>query len=426
MKPKSSLPVTKRETAHAAVLRSTALADRNSSAPSPATRMSVPGVERLLDNLAGRVAIINPMGLGAKIKEWCADAKEAIHTEDWLKSKAEVAIAAARGDSEALALHAATVQVVTENMVTGNSNWLPFFEMRSLADDEYPEILPEVIGQKITVDSIGQDGGNTTVQSQPDSPSPIFVPLNQRATKWIEYPLKDLYKGSVKEVALAQFDVARDRLWRLDELLASYLLVGGANTRLIATFDTTNADIGLRDYWATPRVNVANLPTGNFITLSGNSTTSLFRKEVFDAILKYANQWGSGIMEGGGLAPVEIQIASLHMTDFLSQVTMNSYGTNKLEQQVFDGGIVTNYAGRNWIITGNNTIDPNQGVAYVRMDQPVGVVFDKPGMAEVIVDENPNLRIQNKGRTCETWVEAFAMPLHWRKRMFGVRYKTAT
>ena len=121
---------------------------------------------------------------------------------------------------------------------------------------------------------------------------------------------------------------------------------------------------------------------------------------------------------------VEILIASKHMTDFLGQVSLTSGAGNKLEQQIFEGGIVTSYGGQNWIITGDNTIDPNQGVAYVRTNRSVGVYFDKPSLAETIVDETPALRQQNKGRSCEIFCEGFAMPRHWRKYTLGVRYKT--
>ena len=31
----------------------------------------------------------------------------------------------------------------------------------------------------------------------------------------------------------------------------------------------------------------------------------------------------------------------------------------------------------------------------------------------------------NPGRVCEVWCEGFGMPRHWRKRTFGVCYKTA-
>lgn len=425
---KAAAKPTRNEVAHAKNLRSSALNGRDLQGARgviPATRMSIPRLEGFLDNLATRATILNPFGKGSAIAAWCAEAKEAIHTENWLKDRGDVAVAAARGDSEAVELHAEAVQITTSNFLGANANWLRFFEERSLGEMDYPVMDHEKVGMRLTVDSIGQDGGNETIQSQVNQPSPVFIPLHMRSTKWIEYPLRDAYHGSsVKEAALSQFDIARDRAWRTNELLGGYMLVGGANTRLTATFETASTDLAELDYYAHPGVNVANLPVGNLITLSGNSTTSLFRKEVFDAVMKYIGGWGSDLLDGGSMAPAEILIASKHMTDFLGQVAINSAATNKLEQQIFDGGIVTNYAGRNWIITGDNTIDPNQGMAYVRMDRPVGVYFDKPSLAETIVDETPALRQQNKGRSCEIFCEGFAMPRHWRKYTLGVRYKT--
>jgi hypothetical protein len=418
---------TKREVAHANKLRQSAIAGLNplDRQVKPATRTSVPAVERLLSRIAERVAILNPLGQGVKIAAWAAAALEAIHTDDWLKSKGEVAFAAAHGDKEAVAMHGAAVTITTENIVRANSNWLPFFEERSLGDADYPVILPDTLGMAMTVSTIGQDGGNVTIQSQINDPTPLFVPLHMRSTSWIEYPLVDAYKGSgVKDLALAQFDVARDRAWSLDALLASYLIYGGANTRLVASFVTTGA-MGDMDYFAHPRVNTANLPAGNFVTLSGNSQSSLFRKEAFDAIIKYIRSWGDDVMEGGNLRPVEILVASSHVTAFLSQVTLTT-ASNFVVDQIFEGGMVLSYGGYKWIVTGNNTLDPNNGVAYVRSDQPIGVFFDKPTLAKALVDETPSLVAQNKGRTCEIWCEGFAMPLHWRKRTFGVRYMTPT
>lgn len=418
---------TRREVAHANQLRQSAIAGLNPDAREvvQATRTSIPVIERLLAAVADRAKVTNPLGQGARIAAWAAEALEAIHTDGWLKDKGEVAMAASRGDAEAVELHAAAVQVTTENIVRANSNWLPYFEERSLGDEDYPVIVPETVGMRLTIASIGQDGGNVTIQSQVGDPSPLFCPLHLRSTPWIEYPLVDVYKGAqVKEMALAQFDVARDRAWRLDELLASYLLYGGSNTRLVEAFVTTG-ELGARDYYAHPRVNTANLPAGNFVTLSGNSTTSLFRKEVFDAIVKYVRSWGENVMESGSLMPVEISVASSHVTDFLSQVSLATAPNPVVDQVFANGAIVTlDYAGYKWIITGNNTIDPNQGVAYVRMNQPVGLFFDKPSLAKALVDESATLAAQNKGRTCEIWCEGFAMPLHWRKRTFGVRYKT--
>ena len=144
------------------------------------------------------------------------------------EAKGEIAYGAHHGDSEAVALHAEAVEVTTENVVRANSNWLPYFDSRSLADTDFPVINPDRFGMQISIDTIGQDGGNRTISAQPADPSPIFVPLFMRASNWIEYPLVDVYRGSVvKDLALSQFDVARDRAWRTDALLASYVLYGG-------------------------------------------------------------------------------------------------------------------------------------------------------------------------------------------------------
>ncbi len=346
----ATAPATKSEIAHAKSLRASALStsDPAQRGVVPATRYSVPRLEGILDNLAAKAKVLNPFGKGAAIALWCAEAKESINTENWLKDRGEVAVCAARGDAEAIALHAETVEITTNNFLAANANWLRFFEERSLGDADIAAISPEVVGMRMTVDAIGQDGGNQTIQSQINQPNPLFVPLHMRSTKWIEYPLRDAYHGtSVREVALSQFDIARDRGHRTNELLGSYMLVGGANTRLTAAFDTTDADNGMRDYYVYPGVNVNNLPAGNFITLAGNSTTSYFRKEVFDTILEYIGAWGSDLAEGS-MDPVEIVIASKHMTNWLKQVTITSAATNPLEQQIFEGGMVVNYAGRNW------------------------------------------------------------------------------
>ncbi len=260
-------PPTRSQILHAKNLRTAAVAsfDPDHRKVVPASRFSVTDVERFLLKIKERVAIINPCGKGAAITAWADAALTAVHSDDWLKTKGEIAYGAHHGDSEAVALHAEAVEVTTENVVRANSNWLPYFDSRSLADTDFPVINPDRFGMQISIDTIGQDGGNRTISAQPADPSPIFVPLFMRASNWIEYPLVDVYRGSVvKDLALSQFDVARDRAWRTDALLASYVLYGGANTRLVTTFVTTG-DNSLRDYNPYDRVNVANLPAGNFV-----------------------------------------------------------------------------------------------------------------------------------------------------------------
>jgi hypothetical protein len=412
--------------AYAEELRHSAIVDVKNRPVVPARRYSVQAVEDFLDRMADRQEHRNAFGLKETVKQWVANAKEAIHTVDWLKSKGEVAMAAARGDAEAMEMHAAAIEITTTNVITASTTWASFFQMESLAEADYAVINSDVHGMAITVDTIGQDGGRQTIQAQTTNPGPVVVPIHLRTTPWIEYPLFDLYKGSsVKDLALAQFDLARDRAYRLDALLGSYLLADGTNTRLVASFVTNDALDGNNDYFAHPNVKTGNLPAGNLITLSGNSPTSLFRKEVFDAIITYCRSWGDNVLDSGSFMPVEIIIASSHVTHFLSQVTLTNT-PNFLVDQVFEGGMVLSYGGYKWVISGINTISPTDGVAYVRMSQPIGIMYDKPAAAQTIQDDSKTLLSQNLGRVCETWAESFAMPRHWRKRMLGVRYRTAS
>jgi hypothetical protein len=414
-----------RRSAHSAALLASAIAsdDPQSRGVSQAGLYTIPKVEAFLGSLKERAKILNPLNKGQQVMDWIDGALESINKDGWMQEKSQVTIAASRGDREAMEIHAANVEIVTENVLLATAGWLSFFEERQLGETDIPVINSE-IGMEMTIDTIGQDGGNLTIRAQREN-TQAFVPLNMRASRWIEYPLVDVYKGSqVKELALSQFDVGRDRAYKTDSLLASYLIAGGTNSRLTATFTTTGPKLA-RDYVAHSRVNVDNLPAGNLITLSGNTTTSLFRKEVFDKIIAYSRSWGDGIFNDGDIMPVEIRVPSKDVTNFLEQVTITSQ-SNMIVDQVFQGGMIMSYGGYKWIIIGDNTLRPNDGMAYVRCNKPIGVYFTKPSLAKAIVDESASLQQQNKGRTCEIWCEGFGMPRHWRKHTLGVRYRTAS
>lgn len=398
--------------------------DPNNRPVDQAGTWSVGSLTKFLTGIKEKATHRNPFGRGELTASWCDEAIENINTEDYLKSKGEIAFAAAHGDAEAQSMMAEAVEVVTTNIVTADTVWMSFFEPRSLGDTDYLLIVNDTRGRQITIDSIGQDGGRETVQSQVDQRTPVVVPGHIRTTPWIEYPIKDFYKGMVKDIALAQFDLARDKAYRQDQLAFSYLSVDSADTRYVENFVLTGADKD-RDILAHPGVVVANLPTGNLITLAGNTNGSLLRKELFDAVIEYVTSWGSNTLEGGTMRPLELIVSSKHQTDFLKQLSFKDVPGYMLDQ-VFEGGMVVKYGGYTWIITGVNTLAPTHGVAYLRTDMPVGIWAEKPSFAEQIVDDSAQLRSLNKGRMTEVWAESVAMPRHWRKRTAAFRFRTAS
>lgn len=376
----------------------------------------------LFSNLALRASVIDPGGRGQELKEYFEGCIEDLESEEVMRTRAEVLDAARGGDQEAITQRQEAVMTSVRNLMLADMGWANFFEMRDLADGDWP-VYEVDVPQEMTVEAIGQDGEPQVVQAILDKKQ-YPIPLSTIFTEWFEYDIRDLYRGSaVRDISLQQVDLARDFGYAIDALLASYVLVGGANSRLTATFDTTNADKKLRDYIAHSRVHTANFPAGNLVTLGTNSTTTNFRKEVLDAALEYCERWGSDVDGSGPLNVVEIRVCSKDVGAWRGQVTLTSE-MNSLTSQIFDTGVVMNYAGKRFIVVGDNTINPNDGVAYFRLSKPIGMQFEKTSFADVIIDESAELRKKNKGRMCQGSAFGWALPLPLRKNVLGVRYRT--
>jgi hypothetical protein len=429
MKPKA-IELSKGSRQHTAALRNHALANIGRTAGRITVRASgadnvktsgIQTVSRLERQFLALRKRVEFLAFGEKKKnllEWIDATLEGINTDTFLRERGQLIQAAYRGnDTEAQQMLAALAITQTGNYIAAASNWAMFFDEVSLADDERPVFTTDV-GHEIAVDVIGQNGGRNTVQAQLEN-SQLYIPLISLATDWYEFPTSDLYSGGkVRELALANIDMMRDMNGRVDALLASYLLVGGADTRLVGAFTTTGPELE-RDYVAHSRVNAANLPAGNFFTLTGNTTTSKFRKEVFDQAIQYATTWGDDM----GLSIVAIHIASSHANDFLGQVSLSSE-SNMLTDQIFEGGRIVSYAGYTFAIIADNTIDPNDGVAYIRTSEPIGNYYRKPSQDMVVEDEGADLKLARVARTAESIVCGFGLPKHWRRRVAGIRYKT--
>lgn len=383
-----------------------------------ATSANLGRLTKYFENLGVRAECIHAGKTGADLKEWTGAVVEQIHTEGWLKERNEIMVLAARGDSDAQAELAEIVRRTVTNLLMAHANWSAFFAMESLANEETAYLEFET-PREIQFDTIGEDGGVVTAQADL-SKSQALCKLFYLWSEEFEYPLVDIYKGDVASLALATIDAARDLAQKINGLLGSYMLVGGANSRIGAfTLD----DSPTAHYVAHSGIHTSNLPTTNLPTITGNTATSLFRKEVFDAFIEYVESWGTGAFaDGGDLRVAAIHVASKNSADFLKQLSLTTE-SNFATQQIFEGGRLVSYGGYTFPLIFDNTIPATgDGYAYLRTNKPVGMMFEKPGLDQVDTDQDKR---SNKGKYSQGKVMGFGMANPWSVNCAAVKFRNA-
>ncbi len=389
----------------------------------PASRYQGAELARTFNSLALRASIVNPSGRGQELKEFFTEMAESVVDPEVLEKRGEMILAAREGDQEQIELRAGLVKTLVSNIILASSSWGNFFNQVTLGAEDWAAYEVSV-PQEILVETIGLGGKTDTVQPIMDK-TQYPVPMELYWTQWFEYPLRDLYKGNrVKDLAMAQIDMARDFAEAIEGILAGYIINGAADSRLTATFETANADAKLNDYVAHSRINTANFPTGNLVTLSTNTTSTTFRKAVLDAALTYAESWGGDLDGTGPLEIQSIRVASQDVGAWRDSITMTSE-SNSLTEQVMQGGAVLNYAGKRFTLEGDNTIDPDDGTAYVQFNKPIGEQYEKTEFADVLIDEGVERVRENKGRMCQGTALGWALPRPMRKNILGIVYRTA-
>lgn len=301
--------------------------------------------------------------------------------------------------------------VRVENFLRARSNVMQFFDTVTLGPSEIPYIENGSKGQ-ITVAYIGQDGRARRTQGIKYQEQ-AQIQLKLLSTEEFEYPLKDMYKGAVAEEYKATVDMSWDLDRQVEALAWPYLQAQ------IGAFTLTGSRAG-QTYIPHTAVNVNNLPTTNLLVVPGNTNTSLWRKECFDVILKYARAWGDAWPEGG-LSPVAVYVPSSEVMGFLDQITLTSQ-SNSLSEQVMTTGFLYDYGGVKWNVIPDVTLDPEEGMAYVRFNKAVGTFFTKPFMDDVIVDQSTALRKQNKESICMVKAVGWGLPSTAKVFIAGVRY----
>ena len=301
-----------------------------------------------------------------------------------------------------------------QNFLVAGLNYGSFFEVLNLEKGDVPYI-ENTTRQEAMVSFVGQDGGEVRWQAFVNWTN-TQIPAFWLTSNDFEYPLVDEYTGEVADRSKSNVDIAFDLNMKLDAILFSYLQA------LIGVFNNAG-DPATRVFVAHTRINQANLPTTNLLVPGDTGEDTLFRKSCMDAILAYCKAWGDQAFEDGPLRPVAVYVPSAHITGFLDEVEVSN-PVNEYAAQIWEFGMVMNYAGSRWAFIADPTLDPGAGLAYVKFNKSIGKLYTKTGLDKMIVDNGVAMQKQNMESVSERKVFFAAIPNQARINICAVQYRT--
>lgn len=260
----------------------------------------------------------------------------------------------------------------TNNYIIPALQFGRFFEVRTLADNESPAVQN---GTKLEFAAyyIGQDGGKEKKKAVP-----IFnettIDLVTIATDDVTYPLMDIYRGRIAEAAKVTFDLNFDLENKIDSNLYTLL------TAALGNFNTSASNRAARTYVTNSRIRSGVVPTSNDIDAFGSITnSSTFGQNTLDSIVNYCACWPKRAQ--GELAPTgEILVPADELYQVGSNVTITGQLQNKIAEEIMKTGWYGfEYNGVNWKFIKEHTMP--KGKAIAQLNQPVGILWFKPGMS---------------------------------------------
>ena len=305
------------------------------------------------------------------------------------------------------------------NYILGNSNFLKFFEMVSMADNERPVIQNET-KQEIRIGYISDDG--TPERTKVIKPqAETAIDLRYLVSDEVDYRITDIYNGNIAKTAQATFDIAYDLSMQTDKEAFTLFIASVANGGALGAFDLTNANKANNVFVPHSRIKAGNLPPTNVLEAPGLSGASLFNFGCLDTVQRYANRWGQAFSDGPLVPSGEIIINSADAHEIAKGIVPSGSTSNKVADQLLEQGWAkVHYLGRDWMFTADATLDPDVHVAYPVFNKPVGKVFLKPGLDMDVVEQKPR---QNKEVRYQQKVFGIYIPSPWRVRAASIKYR---
>lgn len=344
--------------------------------------------------------------------------------------------AAMAGDAKALRSLNALRLTQSDNYIKASSNFMSFFEVVTLKDDERPGVK-YTSQNEISCGYVAQDGSPRRVKIEPHRDH-ATIPLRHITSNKVGYYTRDIYDGSnIADMARATFDIAFDLSYKIDRECFTLLNAAVGSGGVFGAF-TVNGAKANRLYVPHSGIITSHLPDTNDITVHETAISSdgtvyndatspivgRFGVRVIQEIIRYAESWGQWSPQGQLVPTGEIIVPSSDIFAIMLDHSVISTSAGRptesdLERDMAEKGFMEiNYGGRTWRFVRDVTIE--SGTCFPKFNKVPGQVFLKPSQDREFTktDEEANWEERSQQKVFGAYVLN-----HWRMNALRLTYK---
>ncbi len=307
------------------------------------------------------------------------------------------------------------------NDVLAHTFALSFFELTTLAEDEWPIIENDNIDRDFKVRYIGENNG-TTKKQVVERRTTTELRMKKISTQEYEFPLWDIQIGKLDNMAKCEARIAYELDLQIDDDALTILDAADIASGLPATLNLH------------PNIIAANIPDGNYLDLSGVELAGKITVEKIKRILDYFERFGEDVdVDRVKLMPKVIYISSLRKRDIWDFVDLvsgydNSAPSkdpkntvpNTVRTEIYRGNALEQMFGYKFAIVSRNTIAGD--TAWVSTNKPAGWFWQKPAYDLMLHDDSMEMRKKNKNSLQMQKVIQMASPSQWTNRFLKIKW----
>lgn len=330
-----------------------------------------------------------------------------------------------QSDKEVASEICAARLIKVSNDVLAQTFALPFFELMTLEDTEWPYVYNRHIDKNFSVLYIGQNGGAIKKQVV-ERQSKLQFLMQRLSTPEYEFPLWNLQTGEEDELDNATQRITYELMLKLDQL-AQTLIDAGVKTSGLR--NTLNLH---------PAINAANIPDANSLDLSGTDVSGKWSVEKIKQVLDYAARFSADTSD----QLEDLQVKAIYMPspnkrdiwDFVDLVSAydgssgaapvgvisdpKSTVPHEMKTEIWRSNKLEQMFGYKFAIVTKNTLAT--ATNYVSMNRPCGYFWHKPSQDTVVLDNSPKMQKVNKNSIWMAKTIQMTVISEWTKNMMKV------